>query len=467
MEPVASTQTTARSLRAAARRGNLTLPITVAVVAAIASGTAAAAIGDVDRSDVLLPLIIAAGLGLAWLAVTRFTYFVAAILLARASLDALKLSETSTALIDPAALVSAVFVVGGGLWLLVQPPEERAPRSPFVMPLAMLAAVAAFSTISSPNAASGLVDAAKLVTVAMMIAVLNQVFRSEEDVRIVIAAAFISVVIPLGMSAFQYFTGSGFHYSDGFARIKGTFSHPNPFAIYLCVILIMGAAILRYLTPRRQIALVWFMAACGVALLATYTRSAWIASIVGIVIVTWFVSRRAVMWVVIIGVVVALMVPDIRVRFADLGTTTTQSGAAGNSLVWRFEYWRQALDLNTDPLFGSGLSAVREVGSEAKEPHNDFIRVYVEAGLLGLAAYLWFLVAGVKVARRGVRETREGYLRGVAIGFAGIMAVFVVLSLVSNVITQLALLWYIGAFAAAAVAAPRLAPVDAPHADVA
>jgi hypothetical protein len=37
---------------------------------------------------------------------------------------------------------------------------------------------------------------------------------------------------------------------------------------------------------------------------------------------------------------------------------------------------------------------------------------------------------------------------------------FLLLSLVSNVITQLAILWYFAAFAAAAVAAPRLARAD-------
>jgi len=82
----------------------------------------------------------------------------------------------------------------------------------------------------------------------------------------------------------------------------------------------------------------------------------------------------------------------------------------------------------------------------------------VETGLLGLAAYLWFLWAAAKVALEGIRRTRDGFLRGVAIGFAGIVTTYVVLSLVSNVITQLALLWYVGVFAAAAVAAPRLAP---------
>jgi putative inorganic carbon (hco3(-)) transporter len=456
MEPTATQRTTARSLRAASRRGNVTLPVVVVVVAAVAAGSAAAS--GASRAEITIPLIVVAGLGLAWLASTGFTYFVAAILLARASLDAVKLSTTGTGASDPAAIVSIVFLLAGGMWMLVQPAEDRAPRSPLVAPLVMLAAVGAFSTVSSANAASGLVDAGKLITVAVMLAVLNQVFTTERDVRIVVGAAFLSALVPLGFSVVQYATGSGFHYIDGFARLRSTFNHPNPFGIYLSFLIIMGAAILPYLRTRLQIALVWLLAGCGMALLATYTRSAWIAAAVGILVVTAFVSRKLTVAVLVIGAVIALSVPDISARFSDLDDTVTQSGAAGNSLVWRVEYWRQALELNDDPLLGSGLTAVRVEGSEAKEPHNDFIRVYVETGLLGLAAYLWFLWAAAKVALDGIRRTRDGFLRGVAIGFAGIITTYVVLSLVSNVITQLALLWYVGAFAAAAVAAPRLAP---------
>ena len=43
-----------------------------------------------------------------------------------------------------------------------------------------------------------------------------------------------------------------------------------------------------------------------------------------------------------------------------------------------------------------------------------------------------------------------------AVGFAGCLAAFLLLSLVSNVISQLVILWYFLAFAVAAAAGPRL-----------
>jgi O-antigen ligase len=410
----------------------------------------------------LLPLVAAGGLGLAWLAIRRFALFVAAILFLRASLDALKIAPQTSALLDPAALLSGAFVVVGGIWLLVQPKEERAPRSPLVAPLTLLAGVGALSTLSAPNAALGITDVAKLATVVVMLAVLNQVFRDEQDTKIVLGAALASAVIPLVVAALNGVLGFGLHYSGSFTRIEATFTHPNPFAIYLCSTIVMAAALFRYVRTLTQVALFLLITGCSVALFFTYTRSAWISTVLGLVVVGAFLSRRLIVALGVAVVLVVVLVPGISERFSDLNTTLTQSGAAGNSLVWRFGYWRQALELNDDPLLGTGLSAVRTEGSEAKEPHNDFIRSYVETGILGFMAYLWFLWRAGGVARRGIRETDDGFWRGVAVGFAGVLAAFVVLSVVSNVITQLVVLWYVGTFATATIAAPRLAPrIDA------
>jgi hypothetical protein len=69
-----------------------------------------------------------------------------------------------------------------------------------------------------------------------------------------------------------------------------------------------------------------------------------------------------------------------------------------NSLSWRLNMWRYALDLALDhPITGIGLGAFptyspRLVGF-AVTPHNDVVRVLVETGVLGLAAYLWLWAA--------------------------------------------------------------------------
>jgi O-antigen ligase len=104
---------------------------------------------------------------------------------------------------------------------------------------------------------------------------------------------------------------------------------------------------------------------------------------------------------------------------------------------------------------GIGLKVTQNMTDQSKEPHNDYLRAYVETGLVGLAGYLGLLVALAVTAKRVVRAAKRGLERGVALGFAGVVAGFIAVSLVSNVISQVIFLWYFFALAAAAEAIIR------------
>jgi O-antigen ligase len=108
-----------------------------------------------------------------------------------------------------------------------------------------------------------------------------------------------------------------------------------------------------------------------------------------------------------------------------------------------------------DPITGIGLKMSSFQTSQQKEPHNDFLRAYVETGVVGTLAYLALLVSMCLVARHSMRFTKKrprSYERSIAVGFAGCVIAFLLISVVSNVITEVIVLWYYVAFAAAAFA---------------
>ena len=64
-------------------------------------------------------------------------------------------------------------------------------------------------------------------------------------------------------------------------------------------------------------------------------------------------------------------------------------GPTGNTLAWRVGYWAEIVSLaNRNPVTGIGPNMTQLETDEAKKPHNDFLRAYVETGLAGLLAYL-------------------------------------------------------------------------------
>lgn len=431
---------------------------TLAIVLFGAIGVGAAAIGEL-RLLAILTVVAALGVSVGFLVFARFEWFVLAILAIRSSLDALKFGGPAG--LDPASLLSVVFLATGAVWLLSIPRSRRAPASPLVLPFTALAVAGALSIVTALDPGDAIRDVVRLATLAMIALVLNQLLDSEKRVKHLLWAVFVSAIPPLAMAAVQLASGSGLHVSSSFSRVQGTFAHPNPFAMYLTLLIILGLAILPDLSHRLKMLMIPFLATSGFFLLFTYTRSAWVATVAGLLVVGMCNGRKILGVVGLLVVVVAFTVPGVAARFADLEETSTSSGAAANSLVWRFGYWQQALQLSDSPLIGEGLSTVRASTDVEKEPHNDFIRVYVEMGIVGMAAYLWLLFSFAGIARRGLREVTRGLDRGVVAGFTGAVVAFLLLSLVSNVITQLVILWYFTAIASAAVAAPRL--VSAPR----
>jgi hypothetical protein len=83
--------------------------------------------------------------------------------------------------------------------------------------------------------------------------------------------------------------------------------------------------------------------------------------------------------------------------------------------------------------------------------------VFVEMGTLGLIAYVWLLLSLVGTAREALRS-RNAFGRSIGAGFMGALIAFFVLSFVSNIISQLVLLWYFVPMAALAWWAARALP---------
>jgi len=215
-------------------------------------------------------------------------------------------------------------------------------------------------------------------------------------------------------------------------------------------------AVWPHVSGRTQVPLLILIGGCSFCLLLTYTRSSYIATFIGVFIVGMYQSKKLVGTLLIAVLVVAIAVPSVSQRFSDLQRSQRFSGAAGNSLVWRVSYWKQVASLaNQTPVTGIGLKMIEQRTDDAKNAHNDFLRVYVETGLLGLTAYISLLIGLGMVSRRALKKAKPGFHRGVANGFFGCFVAFVILSMVSNVISQVVILWYFFTFAVAAFAVSR------------
>jgi O-antigen ligase len=422
----------------------------------------------------IIPISVVLGLALVIIGLVNFQLFTFITIAIRSSLDiarpdlgnngAAGVGTAAASGLDPAGALAIIFMVTSLFWFMARRMGKATSPPPSVHRIALstFAITGYLSVIASSRPLVSLLEAIRVSAVAVMLAVMEILLVDRAAIKRLLVAIYLSALLPVGLTLFDIALHKPQFTSGGFGRYQGTFSQPNPFAIYLTMIIVMGAALLPHLKVRVRILMVILMAASVVCLYHTYTRSAWVATVIGIVAVA-IIGRRKVLGAALFACLVVglLAVPTISQRFADLasvagGSSVNAAGNTSNSLVWRFSYWSEVLPLaNSNPVTGIGLKMSSFLTDQAKEPHNDFLRAYVETGVVGVFAYFALLSSMVLVARQGLKQSGPGFDRSIAVGFAGCVIAFVLISIVSNVITEVIVLWYYVAFAAAAYAVTK------------
>jgi O-antigen ligase len=417
---------------------------------------------SVSPTAVALPVGAAAGVVLLALAYARFEAFVLACLairsvvdLARPASDAADQQQSGMA----AAALALLFMVTAAIWLLA---ERRMPgRRLYSAVTVALVAFVGTCLLSIPGSGRPILSSAETARVlasVLMFIVIERVVTDRSGAVRVLVACYCSAIVPIALSFYQGATGNGTLVVDGVSRARGSFVHPNDLAFYSAQLVVMGAALYPHVSRRIRPALFALLLACSGALLLTYSRGNWLAAMTGLMVVGAIQSRKLIFAIAIVVLVVFLAVPSVAHRITSVNEQRTARGTAGNTLVWRVDYWRELLAFGTkNPVTGIGMKMTEYSTDSSRPPHNDFLKVYLEAGIVGLIAYLAVLVTLARAAFSALRTSQSGLARGIAVGFAGCLASLLVESFGGNVVGQVAALWYFFAFAALGTVVPLLA----------
>jgi O-antigen ligase len=135
---------------------------------------------------------------------------------------------------------------------------------------------------------------------------------------------------------------------------------------------------------------------------------------------------------------------DVGDRFGSLGSTSENGAETDNSWRWRRGQWERMLPHGMDhPLTGNGFGSysrvtLEEFGSRDNQystllipndplhsprgfsAHNDYVKMFVETGFIGLALWVAFLggMVGTMLAARRVPEMRGWAEAGLALAIA-------------------------------------------------
>ncbi|MBI3314513.1 MAG: O-antigen ligase family protein [Candidatus Omnitrophica bacterium] len=305
-----------------------------------------------------------------------------------------------------------------------------------------------------------------------------EVFTDAGSVDNFIFVWFASALITGSSGLFQYFFGHDFLRNTALVgnRVSSSLRHANDLGAYIVAVCPLLLVLLLHWKafcmqsdsnikgfgdkPSWWVG-VFLFAACVVLVVClglTFSRASWVAFFAAIVLVGLYKRKNIfIVFLIIMGFImlftpimvktrdVSLIMDDVLVQTQNINQTAKDHGilskeyiqAILNSAVrqsgkGRSLYWREALGIIDDyPVFGAGLNTYSRVAPAYKVswggyPHNSYLQIAAELGLVGLGVFLWMLWTLFRGSFRCINRMPVGYLRCVLIGtLAGLFAYLV------------------------------------------
>lgn len=435
-----------------------------ALMAAAALALALAGSQAVAR-DVLLFVLAGAGAVGATLMLAvdkRALFFV--VIATRASCDALfdsiRTDSTATTVGIGAALNALVILIGC-MYALQRPLIVR--RHVLLMWGVFLLAAAVAAAIAPERGAAVRLLLVQL-SYAAVFAIAFHLVRSDNDVHTCLLAILCSSAVPVAIGLAELAAGAGAIADDEF-RVRSTFNHPNIFAFYLVLVM----AVILYLHKRRAAPLapamrlsLWLYTAVLLALLvATKTRSAWLACLLIFASYGFFFQRRFLLYALCVPLLL-LFDAGVRERLLDVTSSHEIAGNTDlNSYAWRLVLWRSGLAWmdRSHSIFGYGLDSFKFYsprffpleGRDTWDPHNVYIQLFFEAGVVGLLSYLFLFSRLLAQLKRGLSFDFPGTIIAMAT-----VAAYLVVAYADNMLYYLSFNWYFWFFVGIVCAAASI-----------
>jgi len=274
------------------------------------------------------------------------------------------------------------------------------------LPISLFLGISLLSIIYSPSPFMSLRQWFRYAMPMMLYFLILEIFTETEGRRKILPIVLLSSIIPVFAGYYQLFMGDTPHIVSGLNRIYGTLGHPNPYATFLVVIMLLS--IFLYFNPpagaRAWPYLCYFWALLPL-LFFTYTRIAWGAFFLSTSLLGILRYRKFYFALFLAGILILLILPDV---LNMLATRLTPDAS-----VWqRFDLNAFAIQLfKESPIVGQGIGSYqllskslfytpyssygREVGIT---PHNDYLRFLSEVGILGLSAFLFMIYSALRVS---------------------------------------------------------------------
>ncbi|MBI5055381.1 MAG: O-antigen ligase family protein [Nitrospirae bacterium] len=224
-------------------------------------------------------------------------------------------------------------------------------------------------------------------------------------------------------------------FSEDKRDVGVTFSYlgPNEFAAFYAQVTILFMGILLVIDRTFVKIVLWCLIMFNTyCILYLYSRGGYAAVLAGLLFLGLTKNRIVLLLLLILLVSWNTVLPDAVVERLEM--TKTEEGVDASSSS-RLELWSQALEeIIVNPLTGVGFGSSQYLGFKTsgeksrRNVHNGYVEILLEQGIVGLTLFLYIFYLGIKKGWALYMSSKDNFLRGMGIGFVGM----IIACLVSN-----------------------------------
>lgn len=254
------------------------------------------------------------------------------------------------------------------------------------------------------------------------------------------AQALINLLVALGTlialhGVYQYIIGveipsSWLDSAEGGVRTRvfSILTSPNVMGSFLVMLIpVTVSQLLSAGTRLQRYYYLTCLAPMALSLFFTYSRGAWLAMAGAFLLYGLIYNWRILLALGATVYAAPKLIPGISSR---IGYMLSPVYLLNSARAGRVARWSKAIEkLQGNPLFGEGFGryggavAARYIPS-SNYVDNFYLKTAAESGLIGLAAFVWLLISGVRCVLNSYRRLTDPYLKGLAGGlFAGLMGI--------------------------------------------